>query len=88
MAAIAKVSELDVEELACKILDLNYDEIDADTTIIEEKMSEKFDIDLETFSNIISHLLPLIDFGKSPLSKKTYKGFGTGDFWLVKIEVV
>ena len=77
-----------VEELACHILDLDYNEIDADTEIIEDKLIEKFDIDLNTFTNIVSHLLPLIDAGKSPLTEKMYKGFSNQKgLWLLKISV-
>lgn len=34
----AKLSELDVEELACFVCGLDYDEIDADTEVIEDKL--------------------------------------------------
>ena len=33
-----KVDFFEMEELACKILGLDYDEIDADTSVIEEAM--------------------------------------------------
>lgn len=77
-----------VEELACHILGLDYDEIDADTEIIEEKLMEQFDIDLNQFTYLVSHLLPLIDVGKSPLTEKTFKGFSNQKgIWLLKISV-
>ncbi len=84
-----RVDMFDVEELACKIIGIDYDEIDADTQIIEEKLYEEFEIDLENFANIISRLLPLIDVGESPLTQKVYKGFSDvkNKCWLVKTEV-
>jgi hypothetical protein len=86
---LAKVDTLDVEELACYITGLDYDEIDADTTIIEEKLYEEFGCDLEQFKHIIQRLLPMIDVGSSPLSKKRYKGFSDAEkgIWFVKMEV-
>ncbi|MFK8302665.1 hypothetical protein ACI75Y_07110 [Capnocytophaga stomatis] len=85
----AKVSIWDIEQLACKITGLDYDEIDADTSVIEDKLYEEFEIDLDNFAKIISRLLPLIDVGKSPLTKKVYKGFADNEnnCWLVKTEV-
>ena len=85
----ARTDMLDIEELACKIADLDYDEIDADTSIIEEKLIDEFGIDLDGFQQIINRLLPLIAIGKSPITKKTYKGFSYEEEhrWLVKIEI-
>lgn len=84
----AKVLMFDIEELACKITGLDYDEIDADTSIIEEKLYEEFEIDLDNFASIISRLLPLVDVGESPFTGKVYKGFADVDnkVWLVRTE--
>ena len=83
------VSEYDIEELACKILGLDIDEIDADTQIIEDKMAEEYYIDLDTFRRIIERLLPLIDVGTSGLTGERFKGFAdvANKCWLVKTEV-
>jgi hypothetical protein len=85
---LAKVDAFDVEELACHITGLDYDEIDADTTTIEEKLYEEFGCDLEQFTDIIQRLLPMIDIGVSPLTKKRYKGFSDTEkgIWFVKME--
>lgn len=85
----AKVMMFDIEELACKITGLDYEEINADTSVIENKLYEEFEIDLDNFSRIISRLLPLIDIGESPLTNKVYKGFADNEnnCWLVKTEV-
>lgn len=76
----------DIEELACKILGIDYDEIDADTQIIEEKLNDEFYIDLDVFQEIISRLLPLIMVNESPLTNEVYKGFADIErsAWLVK----
>lgn len=85
----AKVTALDVEELACHITGLDYDEIDADTSIIQEKLYDEFGCDLDQFTDLIQRLLPLIDVGSSPLTNKRYKGFSDTEkqIWLVKCEV-
>ena len=83
----ANVHVFDMEELACKILGIDYDEIDADTEVIEEELYNMFEIDLENFSEIVNRLLPLIDVGESPITKEKYKGFSTGNSWLAKVPV-
>ncbi|MGL4956592.1 MAG: hypothetical protein ACRC9X_05385 [Bacteroidales bacterium] len=84
-----KVEMFDVEELACKITGLDYDEIDADTATIEERLYDDFGCYLEQFRIIIQRLLPLIDKGESPITGKVYKGFADTEknCWIVKGEV-
>lgn len=83
------ISSLDIEELACKILGIDYEEIDADESIIEEALHDEFFIDLDTFRDIVSRLLPLIDVGTSELTNTKFKGFSDieNKMWLVKTEV-
>lgn len=83
---IANIDQFEVEELACYITGLNYDEIDGDSEIISEALQEKFGCDIVEFTTIIQHLLPLISIGKSPLTKETYKGFShpNKSLWFVK----
>lgn len=85
----AKVDFLDIEELACKILGLDYDAIDADTSIIEEEMFEQLEMSLEMFQDVLERLLPLVDKGKSPLTNEVYKGFADVEkqYWLLKTKV-
>ena len=82
----SKTHHFDIEELACKIIGLDYDEIDADTQVIEEKMSEEFYINLDTFQEIVSRLLPLVDVGASELTGTKFKGFANVEkgVWIVK----
>lgn len=85
----ANVDMWDIEELACKITGLDYDEIDADTHKIEEKLYEDVGIGLEEFRDIVNRLLPLISAEKSPITNKMYKGFADveNNAWLTKIEI-
>ena len=84
-----RVDFFELEELACKILGLDYDEIDADTSVIEEKMYEELNMDLEMFQEIIERLMPLIDQGESPMTGDIYKGFADvkNQCWLLKTKV-
>lgn len=81
------VSSLDVDELACKILGLDYDEIDADPFIIEKELYEQLNIDLEIFTKLLQRLVPLVEKAKSELSGEIFKGFADIEnrFWLLKI---
>lgn len=77
-----------VEELAAHIIgheietDEQYDEL-------EEKLIEKLNIDMDTFYDIVSKLVPLIDVGTSPLTQTRYKGFADTENqrWLIKVEI-
>lgn len=84
----ANVHLFEIEEFACKLVGLDYDEIDADTEIIEEHLYEKFGIELGHFGELISILLPMIHIGESPLTGKFYKGFADfeNECWLIKTE--
>lgn len=86
---LARISTLEVEELACHITGLDYDEIDADEEIIDEKLQEEFGCDLQQFTYIIQRLLPMINIGLSPLTQKSYKGFSDSEkgMWFVKVEI-
>ncbi len=69
---------IDIEEVACAILGLeyeDYEEADDCTEQIENILIDEMNIDLETLERIVSKLLPLIEIGKSPLTGIAYKGF-------------
>lgn len=85
----AKVDQFDAEELACKILGLDYDEIDADLNIIEEALYDQLEISWDSFIDIVSRLLPLVDIDQSELTGIKYKGFSDAkrQYWLVKMEL-
>lgn len=83
------ISSIEVEELACHLTGLDYDGIDADEVIIDEKLQEVYGITLDGFTDLIGKLMPLIDVGSSPLTKERYKGFSDSEkkMWFVKIKV-
>ena len=85
----AQTSFYDVLELACIIIGLDYDEIEGDTGIIDQKLIEELNIDIDGFHKIINRLLPLITVSKSPLTNVIYKGFANRNekIWLVKTPV-
>lgn len=69
---------IDIEEVACTVLGLeyeDYEEADDCTEQIENILIDEMNIDLNTLEQIISKLLPTIDVGKSPLIGIVYKGF-------------
>jgi hypothetical protein len=69
---------IDIEEVACAVLGLeyeDYEEADDCTEQIENILIDEINIDLDTLEQIISKLLPTIDVGKSPLTGIAYKGF-------------
>lgn len=88
MEAVKKIHPFEIEVLACKITNLDYDEIDADNAIIDEALMDKFGCCFDQFCDIINRLAPLIAVSKSELTEKTYKGFADieNGIWLSKIE--
>ena len=90
--------DIDIEEIACVILDLDYedyDESDECTEQIENILIEEMNIDLDTLEKIVSKLLPLIEIGESPLTENMYKGFSRkfikGSYrvkkWIAKMQI-
>ena len=79
----------EVEQLACAMTGLDYDEIDADSEIIEQKIFDTFGTSLDQFQDIVNRLLPLIMIANSPLSEVKYKGFANieAGVWYVKTEL-
>lgn len=84
-----ELSRIEVEELACVITGLNYDDIDGDEVIIEEKLYNEFNLDLDMFHDLILKLTPLIMVAKSPLTEIVYKGFANIEEkrWILKTEL-
>lgn len=80
---------LDIEELACVITGLDYDEIEADTEIIEEALYEEFNTDLGQLQEIVCRLLPLINVGSSHITKEFSKGFSYPNrkVWIIKTPI-
>ena len=73
-----KEKRIDIEEVACAVLGLeyeDYEEADDCTEQIENILMDEMNIDLDTLERIVRKLLPLIEIGKSPLTGIAYKGF-------------
>lgn len=73
-----KEMRIDIEEVACAVLGLeyeDYEEADDCTEQIENILIDEMNIDLDTLERIVRKLLPLIEIGKSPLTGIAYKGF-------------
>lgn len=85
----ADIHIFETEEFACSLVGLDYDEIDANSQIIEDHLYEKYGMDLEQFHLLMRELLPMIDVAESPLTGKTFKGFSDMEkqIWLLKMEV-
>lgn len=83
MAKETQFNSLDIEELAAYLV--GYEESDAcDLANIEEKLIEKFGIDLRNFHLLIQKLAPLLDMAISPLTETPFIGFGDGECWIAK----
>lgn len=67
----------DVEELAAKILDVHeqWENDEIDRSELEEKFFEKFDCSLESFEEIVPHLMQFTVLSKSDLSDNFRIGF-------------
>ena len=60
-------------------------------SVVENALLDELNIDFDSFHEIVNRLLPLIDVGESPLTKKRFKGFskiedGMG-CWIVRTEI-
>ena len=80
--------DLDIYELLLHFAkQWQYDADDVSEEDLDELIIDRYGIDSETYSRIVKDLLPLCDKAVSPLTGKTYKGFGTDYIWLLKTEV-
>lgn len=84
---------LQIEELAAFLLEVELDELTDKDGDYEYKLwnlfHHRFGIEAPDFAKLINALVPMIEVGKSPLTKKIYKGFANTEkkLWLVKMEV-
>lgn len=81
----------DVMDLACEITGLNVKKVNNNFSLVEDTLLDELNIDFDSFHEIVNRLLPLIDVGESPLTKKRFKGFskiedGMG-CWIVRTEI-
>ena len=75
----------DAQELACQIMGLDYDTIvdEGREQEIDDKLYEKFEVDMEQFIGIADELLKLTPPIKSDLTGTLYNAFGVpeGQAW-------
>lgn len=88
----ANISQVEVLDLAKHILGITDDELDDeldDEEYVEYKLQSKWLVSLDDFHEIISRLIPLIDYGESPLTGTIYKGFADVEEkrWLCRMKV-
>ena len=50
---------------------------------LENFLYDHYNIDIESFTELIDDLLPLCDKGISPLTEIAYQGFGKDNVWLI-----
>lgn len=67
----------EVQELACAILNLNYDDLvdEGRENEIENALYEKFEISMEQFFNIVEALLPFTPIVQAAISGNKYHAF-------------
>lgn len=67
----------EVQELACAILGISYDNLvdEGRESEIEEILYEKFEISMEQFSNIVEALLPFTPIVEAGISGNKYHAF-------------
>lgn len=78
-----RFDSFDIEELAAHLVGFSTDD-EYETDQVEEKLIEKYNIDLSSFTDLINDLDPLLDMAVSPLTEEPFIGFGTGKFWIAK----
>lgn len=67
----------EVQELACAILGISYDDLvdEGREGEIEEKFYERFEINMEQFFNIVEALLPFTPIVQAGLTGNKYHAF-------------
>lgn len=82
-----QVEDYDVAELFSYVFGIEPTGDDANMAVIEETIGERYGIDLETMTSIISDLLPFCAEGRSALSGIHYRGFAADGSFIIKRKV-
>lgn len=74
---------------ACEIADvlLKIKNPEADSSITENALAEKWNIDFATFHEIAAGIFQMVDFSISPLTRTPMVGISNGNEWIAKKEV-
>lgn len=67
----------EIEEIACAVLNLDYDDLcnEGREGEIEDRLFEKFEVSFEQFGDIVNALLPLTPVVEAGFSGKLYHAF-------------
>jgi hypothetical protein len=84
MPNLNKLDWTEAQEIADHLLKIDNPESDYDIT--ENALADKWNIDVDSFTEIINGLFQMIDFGISPLTFTVNTGFTTGEKWIGKKE--
>lgn len=74
---------LDIEELAAHLCGFDIND-EYEKSDIDEKLMEKYSLDLSYFCDLLKDLSPLLDMAVSPITEEFYIGFGDGNMWIAK----
>ena len=93
---MARLHYDELQELACAVLGLDYDDVvnEGRESEIDEKLYEKFDIDIEQFQKVAEALIEFTPIVGGGLTGKMYHTFGKaldkkgGFFCIAKSEFI
>lgn len=80
-----KLDQYEAQEIADQLLKVENPDLDYEIT--ENNLAEQWNIDFDTFYEIVSKVFEMIDFGISPLTNTPMVGISSGNMWLAKKEV-
>jgi hypothetical protein len=63
---------------------IDFDEEEIDDYILETWLYDKFEINIESFEDLMQILLPLCIRAESGMTGEVHSGFGNNGFWLLK----
>ena len=81
-----QVDDYDVADLFCHIFGIDPTGDDSQMAIIEEYLAERYGIDLDTMTSIVSDMLPFCAEGCSALTGNRYRGFAADGAFIIKQE--
>lgn len=73
-------------ELAAAVLKMPPPDDDSDIDILDAKLYEELDVDLETFHRLVERLAPFCASGNSAVTNRPMKGFATGGVMICKVD--
>lgn len=82
---ITRLDWTEAQSIADHILNIENPELDYDIT--ENALADKWNIDVDAFTEIADGIFKMIDFGISPLTLTANTGLSTGTEWLAKKSV-